>query len=72
MQLSNSALAIAVQILQQLGWDIGRSDCYRYGKTSWPGGSSGQLGKIRLLIDGAHNPAAAQAYASLSILDTNP
>ncbi len=64
IQLSNSAIAIAtLQILQQQGWKIGE-DAIQNGmaKTNWPGRlqwTSWQ--NHRLLIDGAHNPAAAQA-----------
>lgn len=64
MQLSNSALAIAcLQILQQQGWKIPPAAITNgMLKTKW-------LGRLqwttwqnhRLLIDGAHNPAAAIA-----------
>lgn len=64
IQLSNSASAIAaLQILQQLGWEISEEAiAIGMAKTSW-------LGRLQwttwqnhdLLIDGAHNPAAAQA-----------
>lgn len=63
MQLSNSAIAIAaLQVLQQKGWQI-TPDAIAEGmaKTRW-------LGRLqwtnwqgrKLLVDGAHNPAAAQ------------
>jgi len=64
IQLSNSALAIAcLQILQQQGWKIPPEAITNgMSKTTW-------LGRLqwttwqnhRLLIDGAHNPAAAIA-----------
>jgi dihydrofolate synthase / folylpolyglutamate synthase len=64
IQLSNSALAIAaLQILQRQGWEISESAIATgMAKTRW-------LGRLQwttwqnhqLLIDGAHNPAAAQA-----------
>lgn len=64
IQLSNSALALAaLQILQQQGWNISKSAIVAgMAKTTW-------LGRLQwttwqshqLLIDGAHNPAAAQA-----------
>lgn len=64
IQLSNSAVAIAaLQILQHLGWEISEEAIATgMAKTRW-------LGRLqwttwqnhRLLIDGAHNPAAAQA-----------
>ncbi|WP_009630096.1 bifunctional folylpolyglutamate synthase/dihydrofolate synthase [Synechocystis sp. PCC 7509] len=64
IQLSNSAIAIAtIQLLQQNGWQI-TPEAIASGmkKTRW-------LGRLQwvkyedfsLLIDGAHNPAAAQA-----------
>ncbi|MFB8792388.1 MAG: hypothetical protein U7123_26960, partial [Potamolinea sp.] len=64
MQLSNSALAIAcLQILQQQGWKIppeaitnGMSKTRWLGRLQWTNWQN-----HRLLIDGAHNPAAAIA-----------
>jgi dihydrofolate synthase/folylpolyglutamate synthase len=63
MQLLNSALALAsLQILQQKGWSISTPAIQEgMGKTQW-------LGRIQwtkwqnhpLLVDGAHNPAAAR------------
>ena len=64
MQLSNSALAIAaLQILRQLGWDISaEAIATGMAKTSWPGRLQWTTWQNqRLLIDGAHNPAAAIA-----------
>ena len=63
MQLANSALAIAtLQLLQEKGWSI-PEEVIQLGmaKTLWPGRIQwteweGQ----KLLIDGAHNPAAAK------------
>ncbi len=62
VQLSNSAIAIAtLQILQQQGWQIPLESIQAgMGKTQW-------LGRLQwypwhnqnILIDGAHNPAAA-------------
>lgn len=64
IQLSNSAIVIAtLQILQQQGWEIPeKAIASGMAKTKWPG----RLQWIswhnhRLLIDGAHNPAAAVA-----------
>lgn len=64
MQLTNSAIAIAtIQVLRQAGWKISdESVVTGMGNTQW-------LGRIqwmtwqghKLLIDGAHNPAAAIA-----------
>ena len=64
VQLTNSALAIAaLQILQQQGWNIPTTAIQKgMGKTRW-------LGRLQwtnwqdkpLLVDGAHNPAAAIA-----------
>lgn len=63
MQLHNSALAVtAVQLLQRQGWTISQTAIQQgIAKTQW-------LGRLqwyswqnhRILIDGAHNPAAAQ------------
>ncbi|MCL1474088.1 bifunctional folylpolyglutamate synthase/dihydrofolate synthase [Argonema antarcticum] len=64
IQLANSALAIAsLQLLQQQGWQI-TPDAIASGmaKTKWPGRLQWTTWKDRpLLIDGAHNPAAAIA-----------
>jgi dihydrofolate synthase/folylpolyglutamate synthase len=64
MQLMNSAIAIAtLQILQQQGWEISvEAIANGMANTEW----AGRLQWItwnnhKLLIDGAHNPAAAQA-----------
>lgn len=63
MQLSNSAIAIAtVQVLQEKGWQI-TPDAIADGmaKTLWLGRLQWTNWQGReLLIDGAHNPAAAQ------------
>jgi dihydrofolate synthase / folylpolyglutamate synthase len=64
VQLGNSALAIAaLKILQQQGWDIseaaiqtGMSQTQWLGRLHWT-----QWQGMRLLVDGAHNPAAAKA-----------
>lgn len=64
MQLSNSAIAIAaLQILQQQGWDISDEAIVSgMAKTQWAGRLQWTTWQNhRLLIDGAHNPAAAQA-----------
>ncbi len=64
MQLTNSAIAIAtIQVLRETGWEISDADIVAgMANTQW-------LGRIqwttwqghKLLIDGAHNPAAAIA-----------
>ena len=62
-QLSNSALAIAaLQILQQSGWQISEAALVTgMAKTRWAGRLQWTIWQNRqLLIDGAHNPAAAQ------------
>ena len=64
IQLSNSALALAaLQILQQQGWNISKSAIATgMAKTNWLGRLQWTTWQShRLLIDGAHNPAAAQA-----------
>lgn len=61
-QLANSALAIAsVQLLQQQGWKISQDAIVSgMANTKWPGRMQWLSWKNhRLLIDGAHNPAAA-------------
>lgn len=64
IQLSNSAIAVStIQILQQNGWKI-TSEAISTGmkKTRWLGRLQWvEYGDFSLLIDGAHNPAAAQA-----------
>ncbi|NHC36279.1 bifunctional folylpolyglutamate synthase/dihydrofolate synthase [Scytonema millei] len=64
IQLMNSALAIAaLQILQQQGWKISdEAIANGMGKAKWLGRLQWTTWQNRqLLIDGAHNPAAAQA-----------
>lgn len=62
-QLINSALAIAtLQILQNTGWEKITEEAIVKGmaKTKWPGRMQWTTWKNhKLLIDGAHNPAAA-------------
>lgn len=63
VQLLNSAIAIAaIQVLQQQGWSIS-TEAIQQGmaNTKWPGRLQWiTWGDRRLLIDGAHNPAAAR------------
>lgn len=64
MQLSNSAIAIAaIQILQQQGWDIDEQAIVNgMAKTKWAGRLQWTTWKNhKLLIDGAHNRAAAKS-----------
>lgn len=64
IQLSNSALAIAaLQILQKQGWEISpQAIADGMARTKWPGRLQRTNWQNRpLLIDGAHNPAAAQS-----------
>jgi dihydrofolate synthase/folylpolyglutamate synthase len=64
IQLSNSAIAIAsLQILRAQGWKITeKAIASGMAKTTWPGRLQWTTWKNhRLLIDGAHNPAAAIA-----------
>lgn len=68
IQLTNSALAIAaVQLLREQGWSISdRQVADGMAKTRWPGRLqwiNWQHGEVtkRLLVDGAHNAAAAKA-----------
>ena len=64
IQLSNSAIAIAaIQILQQQGWDIDDQAIVNgMAKTKWAGRLQWTSWKNhKLLIDGAHNPAAAKS-----------
>lgn len=67
IQLTNSALALAtLEILQQQGWQISEQAIIDgLGKTKWPGRMQWITWKNdnqdnQLLIDGAHNPAAAE------------
>jgi len=64
MQLGNSALAIAcLQILGQQGWDISAEAISQgMAKTTWPGRLQWTTWRNHpILIDGAHNGAAAAA-----------
>jgi dihydrofolate synthase/folylpolyglutamate synthase len=64
IQLMNSAIAIAtLQILQNQGWQISQTAIENgIAKTQWPGRLQQTTWKNRnILIDGAHNPAAAIA-----------
>ncbi|MDL5057294.1 bifunctional folylpolyglutamate synthase/dihydrofolate synthase [Geitlerinema calcuttense] len=63
MQLQNSALAIAtLQLLQQQGWHIPDTTIQQgMAQTQWAGRLQWYSWQnTRILIDGAHNPAAAQ------------
>ncbi|MCC5600072.1 bifunctional folylpolyglutamate synthase/dihydrofolate synthase [Nostoc favosum] len=63
IQLANSALAIAaLEILQQQGWQISEEAIINgMAKTKWPGRMQWVTWKNhKLLLDGAHNTAAAQ------------
>jgi dihydrofolate synthase / folylpolyglutamate synthase len=63
MQLTNSALAITtLQLLQQQGWIISEAALQDgMAQAQWPGRLQwAQWQGIKLLIDGAHNTAAAQ------------
>lgn len=67
IQLTNSALALAaLQILQQQGWEISpQAIASGMAKTKWPGRMQWKSWRnYQLLIDGAHNPAAAVALRS--------
>ncbi|MEG3841818.1 folylpolyglutamate synthase/dihydrofolate synthase family protein [Microcoleus sp. herbarium14] len=64
IQLMNSAIAIAtIQTLQNQGWQISESAIENgIAKTQWPGRlQQTTWGNQKILIDGAHNPAAAIA-----------
>ncbi|MEH2446215.1 MAG: folylpolyglutamate synthase/dihydrofolate synthase family protein [Nostoc sp.] len=63
IQLTNSVLALtALEILQQQGWQISDEAIINgMAKTKWPGRMQWTTwNNHKLLIDGAHNPAAAQ------------
>ncbi|OYD98166.1 bifunctional folylpolyglutamate synthase/dihydrofolate synthase [Nostoc sp. 'Peltigera membranacea cyanobiont' 210A] len=63
IQLTNSALAIAaLEILQQQGWQISEKAIINgMAKTKWPGRMQWTTWENhKLLLDGAHNTAAAQ------------
>jgi dihydrofolate synthase/folylpolyglutamate synthase len=64
IQLTNSAIAIAaIQILQERGWHISNTAIQQgIAKTHWSGRLQWTSWRDRqLLVDGAHNPAAAIA-----------
>lgn len=75
IQLNNSAIALAaLQILQQQGWEISpQAIANGMAKTKWLGRMQWQTWRNhQLLIDGAHNPAAALALRSfVDTLDHN-
>ncbi len=75
-QLANSALAIAAcQILREQSWLISdQAIAQGMTKTKWPGRLQWQQwGNQRLLIDGAHNPGAAQVLRQyVDTLNTPP
>ncbi|AFZ26436.1 folylpolyglutamate synthase/dihydrofolate synthase [Cylindrospermum stagnale PCC 7417] len=63
IQLTNSVLALAaLEILQEKGWQISEAAIINgMAKTKWPGRMQWVTWKNhKLLIDGAHNPAAAE------------
>ncbi|MBD2387750.1 bifunctional folylpolyglutamate synthase/dihydrofolate synthase [Cylindrospermum sp. FACHB-282] len=63
IQLTNSVLALAaLEILQEKGWQISEAAIINgMAKTKWPGRMQWVTWKNhKLLIDGAHNPAAAK------------
>jgi len=74
IQLANSSLALAaLEILQQKGWQISEEAIINgIAKTKWLGRMQWTTWRNhKLLIDGAHNPAAAQALrAYVDSLDT--
>ncbi|MBD2678674.1 MULTISPECIES: glutamate ligase domain-containing protein [Nostoc] len=66
IQLNNSALALAaLEILQQQGWQISEAAIINgMAKTKWPGRMQWTSWKNhKLLIDGAHNTAAAEVLS---------
>ncbi|MBD2605576.1 bifunctional folylpolyglutamate synthase/dihydrofolate synthase [Scytonema hofmannii FACHB-248] len=74
IQLANSSLALAaLEILQEKGWQISEEAIINgIAKTKWLGRMQWTTWRNhKLLIDGAHNPAAAQALrAYVDSLDT--
>ncbi len=74
IQLTNSALALAaLEILQQQGWQILEEAIINgMAKTKWPGRMQWTTWKNhKLLLDGAHNTAAAQVLRQyVDSLDT--
>ncbi|MDF5734315.1 MULTISPECIES: bifunctional folylpolyglutamate synthase/dihydrofolate synthase [unclassified Nostoc] len=79
IQLTNSALALAaLEILQQQGWQISEEAIINgMAKTKWPGRMQWTTWKNhKLLLDGAHNTAAAQVLRqyvdSLDVVNHKP
>lgn len=69
-QVRNAALALAViELLKRKNYIVSESDIRQgYLNVSWPGRAEmfdGPKGKAPLMLDGAHNPAAARALARL-------
>jgi dihydrofolate synthase/folylpolyglutamate synthase len=75
IQLTNSAIALcALEILQQNGWQISEQAIINgMAKTQWPGRMQWINWKnYKLLLDGAHNPAAAQVLRNYVDILLNP
>jgi dihydrofolate synthase/folylpolyglutamate synthase len=75
IQLTNSAIALcALEILQQKGWQISEQAIINgMAKTQWPGRMQWINWKnYKLLLDGAHNPAAAQVLRNYVDILLNP
>ncbi len=73
-QYRNAAVALAVlELLEQRGWDIGET-AIREGlaNTRWPGRLEQVAQDRRILLDGAHNPAAALSLAQALKLIQKP
>ncbi|MBW4685759.1 MAG: bifunctional folylpolyglutamate synthase/dihydrofolate synthase [Komarekiella atlantica HA4396-MV6] len=79
IQLSNSALALAtLEVIQQQGWQISKEAIVQgMAKTQWLGRMQWTTWKNhKLLLDGAHNPAAAKVLReyidSLNTVNNKP
>src|SRR5208337_5014723 len=73
-QYRNAAVSLAVlELLEQRGWDIGET-AIREGlaHTRWPGRLEQVAQDRRILLDGAHNPAAALSLAQALKLIKKP
>ncbi len=65
-QVENAALAVATcEVLARQGLRVGEADIREgLAATSWPGRLHWLPGRPRILLDGAHNPAGAEALAA--------
>jgi dihydrofolate synthase/folylpolyglutamate synthase len=62
-QIDNAAVALgALEVLKEMGYDVSKESIYEgLSKVRWPGRLELIQGSPQILLDGAHNPAAAMS-----------